>query len=152
MNEELSMSKKENKYVLRLLVVAALIIIFASLEALMMAKSTEIFDAFINKNPDMDFNQYLAFTLTNFLSTIFEPALISLFTFFTYKKFGIKMIYKIVFGIIVLLKVINLIVKFQLDSIFYYIILIFYFIFLMFIVTAPMRERVKNDIFKTSYR
>lgn len=143
MNIEENSIKKENKFVNRLLIVAFVIVFLASLEALMMAKSMDIFDAFIEKNPDMNFDQYISFVLVNFFSTIFEPVLIALFTFFTYKKLGINKIYKIVFGIIVLLKIVNIITKFQLDSIFYYAIIVFYIIFFIVIVTAPKKERVK---------
>lgn len=152
MNNEENNNKKLNRYVTRLVLIAGIIIMIASLEALMMAKSTDVFDAFIGKNPGMDFNQYISFIIVNFLSTIFEATLISLFTFFTYKKFGIKPIYKIVFGIIVLLKLVILTTKFQLDSVFYYSIIVLYIVFFITIVTAPIRERVKNDVFKRSNR
>lgn len=142
--------KTTNKYIRNLLIISFLIILLSSLEALMLAKSREIFEAYQINNQGTNFSNYISLVIVNFLSNIFEPMLISLFTFFTYKKFGINKVYKIVFGIIILLKIINLILKFQLASIFYYLILIFYIIFFIIIITAPRRRKVKNDILKTN--
>lgn len=141
-----------NKYLIKLLIIASLIIIFSSIEALMLAKSRDFFEAYLQNNPNTDFDEYIGLVIINFFGNIFEPLLISLFTFFTYKKFGITKVYKIVFGIIVLLKIINIVLKFQLTSIFYYLILVFYILFLIIILLAPTRKKVQNDIFKTNIR
>lgn len=136
-------TKEEKKRLLLILIVATLIIFVASLNALIMAKSKEIYEAFLQQNPNMNFDQFISFVIITFFTNIFEIAIISIFTFLTFNKIRFNKIYKIVFGVIVLLRIFNHILSFSLDSVFYYVLLVLYLIFFVLIITVPTKGRFK---------
>lgn len=136
-------TKEEKKRLLLILIVATLIILVASLNALIMAKSKEIYEAFLQQNPNMNFDQFISFVIITFFTNIFEIAIISIFTFLTFNKIRFNKIYKIVFGVIVLLRIFNHILSFSLDSVFYYVLLVLYLIFFVLIITVPTKGRFK---------
>lgn len=136
-------TKEEKKRLLLILIVATLIILVASLNALIMAKSKEIYEAFLQQNPNMNFDQFISFVIITFFTNIFEIAIISIFTFLTFNKIRFNKIYKIVFGVIVLLRIFNHILSFNLDSVFYYVLLVLYLIFFVLIITVPTKGRFK---------
>lgn len=136
-------TKEEKKRLLLILIVATLIIFVASLNALIMAKSKEIYEAFLQQNPNMNFDQFISFVIITFFTNIFEIAIISIFTFLTFNKIRFNKIYKIVFGVIVLLRIFNHILSFNLDSVFYYVLLVLYLIFFVLIITVPTKGRFK---------
>lgn len=139
---------KEKKLIKNMLIITFFIILFASLESFIMAKSKELYEAYIQLNKDKTFDDYLSLIMINYFATIIEPVIISLFTFFTYKKYGISSLYKIIFSILMALRIFNFTLKFQTQSIFYYAIITLYIIFLILIITAPITKRkVKNAIF-----
>lgn len=136
-------TKEEKKRLLLILIVATLIIFVASLNALIMAKSKEIYEAFLQQNPNMNFDQFISFVIITFFTNIFEIAIISIFTFLTFNKIRFNKIYKIVFGVIVLLRIFNHILSFNLDSVFYYVLLVLYLIFFVLIITVPTKGGFK---------
>lgn len=116
------------------------IIIFSSIEALMLAKSKEIYDAYLMANPNFTSQDFINFVLIGFISNIFEPIVISLYSFFTYKKYRFNRIYKFVFCTIILIKMINIAFKFAVSSIFYFILLILYALLFMTIAYLPTKK------------
>ena len=125
---------KINKNLKVVLIVSFLIVLFASLEALMNAKSIEAFDSFKVAFPTLTAQDYINFILLNYIFNILEPIIISMFLFFTYNKIKPNKLYAIVFGGMILIKFVNKIFTFNITSIFYYILLVLYI--LLFISTV----------------
>lgn len=132
--------EKEKKFVKRLVIVTTLLVIISSIEAIIMAKSKELFDAYIIINKNHTFSDYISLVLVNYFSTIFEAIIITLFTFFTYNKYGISSLYKIFFSAIIFMKLVNYLLKFNTSSVFYFLTIILYIILLITLVTAPNRK------------
>lgn len=128
------MKTNYNKYFKIILIITILIILFASLEALINAKSIESFEAYKTVFPNNTSQDYINFVLLNYFFNILEPAIISLFLFLTYNKLKPNKLYAIVFGGMMLIKLVNMIFTFNLYSIFYYILLILYILLLVFII------------------
>lgn len=140
-----SNNKILNKYIYRLLIISFLIIFVNSLESLIYAKSNELLNSYLKLNPNSTANDYLNIVLTNYFASIIETVIITIFTVFTYKKFGITKLYKFIFGAIVFLRIFNTILKFNFSSVFYYLSNILYIILLVLIVTAPITKRKVNN-------
>lgn len=133
--------KELDKYFIKISIVSLLIVIVSGLESLMLAKSSELINAYIDLNPGLTINDYLGVVLINYFIGIMEPLLLVLYTAFTYKKYGIKKIYKIVFPILLALRMFNIFLSFRTASIFYYIILGLYLLLIIFVAFAPERKR-----------
>lgn len=131
----------ENKIINRILLICALIVLVSSLEALMLGKSKESYEAFIAVNDELTGNYYMSLVLVNLIRNIIEPFLISLYVFFTYKRHGFPKVFKFAFGTIIALKIFNLIITFNVGSIFYYLLLILNIIFFIVIITIPKKGR-----------
>ena len=80
------MKKNVNKNLKIILVIALLIVLFASLEALMNAKSIEALNNYRNTFPNNSNQDYLNFILLTYIFNIIEPIVISLYLFLTYNK------------------------------------------------------------------
>lgn len=144
----MSLAKKDYKIINRILIISGLILFVASLEAMMSAKSIELYEAFKILSPNANQSDFINYILLNFSYNILEPILISLYTFFTYKKYGITKVYKFVFCGIILIRFIIILMKFNTGSIFYYVMVLLYFIFFLIVATTPLKKRtVKNGIF-----
>lgn len=139
-------SIEDKRKVNRIYIVALIIIVIASLEAIMLAKSRELIKLYMELNPGNTVSDYVGIVLINFLINIMEPVLISIYTYFTVYRYGINKIFKIVFSAIVILRLVNIIIKFNFNSIFYYLLIIFYVIFLFCIINAPTKRTVKDGI------
>lgn len=137
------MKKNVNKNLKIILVIALLIVLFASLEALMNAKSIEALNNYRNTFPNNSNQDYLNFILLTYIFNIIEPIVISLYLFLTYNKIKPNKLYAIVFGGMILIKLINNILTFKINSAFYYIILILYLFLLIFVVkySSNMEEK-----------
>ncbi|MFM1542342.1 hypothetical protein ABGF49_06270 [Helcococcus ovis] len=136
--------KKEKKTVNRLLIITALIIFIASLEAFNLGKNQDLLKVFLELNKNNSPSDYMEIIITNYFYNIFEVILITLFTFFTYKKYGISKLFKIIFSLIILIKTINIIISFKTNSIFYYLIVLLYICYLLVIIKAPITKRKVN--------
>lgn len=136
--------KKEKKTVNRLLIITALIIFIASLEAFNLGKNQDLLKVFLELNKNNFPSDYMGIIITNYFYNIFEVILITLFTFFTYKKYGISKLFKIIFSLIILIKTINIIISFKTNSIFYYLIVLLYICYLLVIIKAPITKRKVN--------
>lgn len=148
--KQIVIPKENQKKVNRLYFVAAMIVVVASIEALVLAKSTEILQAYLEMVDNSTIDDYVGIVIMNFLITIFEPVLISLYTFFTYKRFGAPTVYKVVFTVIVLLRLFNIVIKFSFNSIFYYLLIILYLLFIAAIITLPAKRKVKNGLYNNN--
>ncbi|NLW52549.1 MAG: hypothetical protein GXY87_04200 [Tissierellia bacterium] len=138
--------KQDNRIINRILIIAALIIFVASLEAFMLAKSSELLDIYMKINPGDTQNDYVNVVLINFLLNIFEPILISIYVFFTYRKYGANKLFRFIFGGIVFIRLANIVLRFNYGSIFYYLLVILYILFFVVIVTTPLKRKVKNGL------
>lgn len=144
------MDKKINKNLKIVLIISILIIVFASLEALMNAKSLEAFNFYKEMFPAQTAQDYLNFILLNYLYNIVEPIIISLYLFFTYNRIKPTRLYAIVFGGMILIKLVNKILTFNINSIFYYILLILYILlFISVIRYSNNTEELWWDILKS---
>lgn len=128
------MNKKISNKLKFVLIISLLIVLFASLEALMNAKSVEAFNSYKVVFPDHTADDYIDFTLMNYVYNIIETIIISLFLFFTRDKLRPNKLYTIVFGGMILIKLVNKILSFNINSIFYYILLILYILLLISVV------------------
>lgn len=129
------------KYVKRLILVTFSIIMISSMEAFILAKSSELIEAYIETNPGSIPGDYINVVLLNYFVRIIEPVIITLFTVFTYKKFGINRLYKFFFSAIIALKLFNLVIRFEFNSIFYYLLIALYLLLLVLVSTAPESKR-----------
>lgn len=136
----------DNKIITRILIVAALIIFVASMEAFMLAKSSELLDIYMELNPGDMPSDYVNIVLINFLLNIFEPLLIALYVFLTYRKYGANKLFKFIFGGIILIRLVNIILRFNIGSIFYYLLIILYIVFFIVIINTPVKRKVKNGL------
>lgn len=126
-----------------MLAITVAIIMFASIEALMLAKSKNIYDAYLIANPNFTSQDFINFVLIGFINNIFEPIILSLYSFFTYKKYKFNRIHKFVFCAVILIKMINIASKFAISSIFYFILLLLYALLLITIAYLPT-DKKKN--------
>lgn len=140
-------NKNLNKYIYRLLIISFLIILVNSLESFVFAKSSELFQSYLEVNPGSTADDYLSVVLNNYFVSIVEAVIITIFTVFTYKKYGITKLYKIIFGAIVALRLFNTVLKFNFSSVFYFLNIILYILLFVLIITAPITKRkVKNGL------
>ena len=134
------MNKKVSKKLKIVLIISLLIILFASLEALMNGKSIEAYNSYMEVFSNHSFSDYLNFILLSYIFNIIEPIIISLYLYFTYNKIKPNSLYKIVFGGMILIKIVNKVLSFNIGSIFYYIILILYTLLLISIIRYSSSE------------
>lgn len=136
--KRIELEKKRERFILRILIVSALIILASSIEALMMAKDVEIYREILKNNPGLGFDEYINSVVFNLFIRVLSPVVISLYTFFTVKKYGVNFSYKLFFGGMTLIEIVQLILQFRIGSIFYYIVIILNFI-LLFIIGREER-------------
>lgn len=141
----INITKEERKKLNRIYILSALIVFIASIEALFIAKNSELLNNFLKVNPSSNSSEYIIIVLMNYLMNILEPIIISLFTLFSFNKFGISKLYKYVFSIIIFLRLIFIIITFSLNSIFYYLMIVLYLIFLYVILTLPQISRRRKN-------
>ena len=134
------MNKKVSKKLKIVLIISLLIILFASLEALMNGKSIEAYNSYMEVFSNHSISDYLNFILLSYIFNIIEPIIISLYLYFTYNKIKPNSLYKIVFGGMILIKIVNKVLSFNIGSIFYYIILILYILLLISIIRYSSSE------------
>lgn len=127
--------KKDEKFLMKILIVSALIIFFISLEAIILAKDYNNFNEFRKNVSDISYDDYLNLIIMNMFLGVLNPIIISLYTFFTIKKYGINNIYKMFFGFATVLSLANIILQFRIKSIFYYLVIILHLILFYFIVS-----------------
>lgn len=125
--------KQRNKFLLKILIISFVIIINFSLEAMMMAKDPSVFDTISKMKPGLSYDDFLNSIIFSLFIKIINPITISLYTFFTIKKYGINKTYKLFFGAMTLISLVNLFFSFSLGSIFYYLGLILNIILLIVI-------------------
>lgn len=130
--------KQRNKFLLQILVVAAAIILNFSLEAMMMAKDPSVFETISKFKPGLSYDDFLNLIIFSLFIKVINPITISLYTFFTIKKYGINKTYKLFFGAMTLISIVNLFFSFSLGSVFYYLGLILN-IFLLIVITRQER-------------
>lgn len=125
--------KRRNKFLLKILIISFVIIINFSLEAMMMAKDPSVFDTISKMKPGLSYDDFLNSIIFSLFIKIINPITISLYTFFTIKKYGINKTYKLFFGAMTLISLVNLFFSFSIGSIFYYLGLILNIILLIVI-------------------
>lgn len=126
--------KQREKFLLKILIVSALIILNFSLEAMMMAKDPSVFDIISKLKPGLSYDDFLNSIIFSLFTKVINPITISLYTFFTIKKYGVNKTYKLFFGAMTIISIVNLFFTFSLVSVFYYLGLILNIILLIVIV------------------
>lgn len=127
-------AKQREKFLLKILIISAIIILNFSLEAMMMAKDPSVFDTISKLKPGLSYDDFLNRLIFSLFTKVINPITISLYTFFTIKKYGINKTYKLFFGAMTLISIVNLFFTFSLGSVFYYLGLILNIILLIVIV------------------
>ena len=127
-------AKQREKFLLKILIISAIIILNFSLEAMMMAKDPSVFDTISKLTPGLSYDDFLNSLIFSLFTKVINPITISLYTFFTIKKYGINKTYKLFFGAMTLISIVNLFFTFSLGSVFYYLGLILNIILLIVIV------------------
>nr|WP_072536558.1 hypothetical protein [Anaerococcus mediterraneensis] len=113
-------NKQSEKFLLKVLLISAGLILNFSLEAMMMAKDPSIFANISKIKPGLSYGDYLNSIIFNLFIRVLNPITISLYTFITIKKYGVNFTYKLFFGAMTLISIVNLLFTFSLTSIFYY--------------------------------
>ena len=126
--------KQREKFLLKILIISAIIILNFSLEAMMMAKDPSVFDNISKLKPGLSYDDFLNSIIFSLFTKVINPITISLYTFFTIKKYGINKTYKLFFGAMTTTSIVNLFFTFSLGSVFYYLGLILNIILLIVIV------------------
>lgn len=139
--------KAKNKWFIKILIISSLIIFISSLEAFIMAKDKTLFEIFLENNEAIsNFSDYINFVLLNYIFSIAVPLIITIYTYFTLNKYGLNFstrsffFYRIFFGGMVLIQIVNMVLKFSITSIFYYINIILYIILLILVSRKPKRD------------
>lgn len=133
--------KYEKTFTNKILIISSIIIFIASLEALLQAKSSELLNAYLKAFPNESPNDYLGLIMVNYFYNIIEVIMITLFTVFGMKRFGITVMYKIVFSVMLILRIVNFVLTFKTNSVFYYILIVLYIILLFIISTSKITKR-----------
>ena len=127
-------AKQREKFLLKILIISFIIIVNFSLEAMMMAKDPSVFEAISKLKPGLSYDDFLNSIIFSLFTKVINPITISLYTFFTIKKYGVNKTYKLFFGAMTLISIVNLFFTFSLGSVFYYLGLILNIILLIVIV------------------
>lgn len=130
--------EKRDKFILKVLLVSALLILVYSMEALMLAKDVEVYREIHAINQELSHRAYLTTVIGSFLIRVVSPVAISLYTFFMIHKTGVNLTYKIFFAGMTLIELVNIFFQFRIGSIFYYIEIILNII-LLFIIGREER-------------
>lgn len=126
--------KQREKFLLKILIISAIVILNFSLEAMMMAKDPSVFDTISKLKPGLSYDDFLNSIIFSLFTKVINPITISLYTFFTIKKYGVNKTYKLFFGAMTIISIVNLFFTFSLGSVFYYLGLILNIILLIVIV------------------
>ena len=126
--------KQREKFLLKILIISAIIILNFSLEAMMMAKDPSVFDTISKLKPGLSYDDFLNSIIFSLFTKVINPITISLYTFFTIKKYGVNKTYKLFFAAMTIISIVNLFFTFSLGSVFYYLGLILNIILLIVIV------------------
>lgn len=135
------LTRDEQKWLLGLLGVSAAIILVASSEAFMMAKSKEAFEAFMQVQTGGDFNAYINLVLIHYVTNIIEPILVSLYAWFALPRAGIHFYFRLFFGGMVVIRLVTLFFAMNLTSFFYYVLIFLYVLLLVRIVKEPHKQK-----------
>lgn len=100
--------KQRNKFLLQILLISAAIILNFSLEAMMLAKDPSVFETISKIKPGLSYDDFLNSIIFSLFIKVINPITISLYTFFTIKKYGINKTYKLFFGAMTLISIVNL--------------------------------------------
>lgn len=130
--------EKRDKFILKVLLVSALLILVYSMEALMLAKDVEVYREIHAINQGLSHRAYLTTVIGSFLIRVVSPVAISLYTFFMIHKTGVNLTYKIFFAGMTLIELVHIFFQFRIGSIFYYIEIILNII-LLFIIGREER-------------
>ncbi|MDD7306689.1 MAG: hypothetical protein PUG67_08880 [Peptoniphilaceae bacterium] len=138
--------KAKDKWFMKILLVSGLIVLISSLEAFMMAKDRSLFEIFLKNNKTIKtFSDYLNLVLLNYIFSIAIPLVITIYTYLTLDKYGLNfstrpfLFYRIFFGGMVLIQIVNMVLRFSVTSIFYYINIVLYFALLILVTRKPKR-------------
>lgn len=137
------MKVKYHRDLKTILFITIIIILVGSLEALINSKSIEAYDSYREVFKDSTFRDYMSFVIINYFITILEPIIISLFLFLTYNKIKLNWLYALVFGGMILIKIINILFSFNIYSIFYYLILGLYIILFIFVIKYSLSSEAR---------
>lgn len=139
--------KAKDKWFMRILLVSGLIVLISSLEAFMMAKDLTLFEIFLENNEAVgSFSDYLNLVLLNYIFSIAIPLIITIYTYLTLDKYGLNfstrsfVFYRIFFGGMILIQIVNMVLRFSLTSIFYYLNIVLYLILLILVVRKPKKD------------
>lgn len=123
-----------NLQLIIIVLISGLIILTESIEVLMKVKDIGLYDELKrNLGINMDYNQYISINLIEYLQNIIIPLLLSIYTFFTYRKVNVNIIYK---GIWLLFLISNLVfnlMEFNIGSLFDYISIILNLLLIFYI-------------------
>lgn len=139
--------KAKDKWFMKILLVSGLIVLISSLEAFMMAKDRTLFEIFLENNEAVgSFSDYLNLVFLNYIFSIAIPLIITIYTYLTLDKYGLNfstrsfLFYRIFFGGMILIQIVNMVLRFSLTSIFYYLNIVLYLILLILVVRKPKKD------------
>ncbi|QQK07176.1 hypothetical protein [Miniphocaeibacter halophilus] len=111
-----------------------------SLQVLMAVKDLNYFQMYKETlGNNIKYDEFITIGLLGYLQGILIPIILSVYTFFTYKKININWLYKAVWVLLLLSSLIMKIMEFFIGSIFFYISIIATLILLMYILSIKLR-------------
>lgn len=132
--------KLEVKQVTVILILSGIIILSESLQVLMAVKDLNYFQMYKETlGNNIKYDEFITIGLLGYLQGILIPIILSVYTFFTYKKININWLYKAVWVLLLLSSLIMKIMEFFIGSIFFYISIIATLILLMYILSIKLR-------------
>lgn len=132
--------KLEIKQLIVILILSGIIILSESLQVLMVVKDLnyfEIYNETLGKN--IKYDEFVTIGLLGYLQSVLIPIILSVYTFFTYKKININWLYKAVWVLLLLSSLIMKIMEFFIGSIFFYISIISTFLLLIYILSIKLK-------------
>ncbi|MFY9284432.1 MAG: hypothetical protein WAO56_10025 [Miniphocaeibacter sp.] len=111
-----------------------------SLQVLMAVKDLNYFELYKETlGNNITYDEFVTIGLLGYLQGVLIPIILSIYTFFTYKKIKVNWLYKAVWVLLLLSSLIMKIMGFFIGSIFFYISIISTFLLLIYILLIKLK-------------
>ncbi|HHX67320.1 MAG TPA: hypothetical protein GX708_04600 [Gallicola sp.] len=132
--------KLETKQLIAILILSGIIILSESLQVLMAVKDLNYFELYKETlGNNITYDEFVTIGLLGYLQGVLIPIILSIYTFFTYKKIKVNWLYKAVWVLLLLSSLIMKIMGFFIGSIFFYISIISTFLLLIYILLIKLK-------------
>ncbi|HHU07041.1 MAG TPA: hypothetical protein GXZ59_01715 [Clostridiaceae bacterium] len=147
-NQQKTKRYRHRRQLTALLSVSAALIVLATLEALILA-NPEAYQFWLTLYPAGTAADYSSIVLSIFLVDIVVPVTISLYTFFTIRKYSTPLLYRLIWGAIIFLAGIRRLLMFQTKSILWFLALALWGALFLIVINIHRLETVPGDYEET---